>query len=183
MVVPTQVAHLNVDELYLLNGLLAMPTRDSFELVSDLAGMWAWMQPLQRSLDALSLAEWQREYQRLFIHGKADAPCPPFESFYRDERVPGLAGCEVAKLYAHTGIRLQNIPADYLGSELNLLAELIHLAEEVDTDIIIEMWERLGNWVPKLARDLSQHASLEFYQVLGQRLGQLFDVSAAEPAA
>ena len=161
---------LNVDELHLLRGLLAFPTDDSYALVKQLARSWSWLGSVRDELESTSIDDWREEYRRLFMHGHAPALCPPYESAYAH----GDVQWDIAMLYSRWGVSMCSMPPDYLGSELNLLAELLESEGDLGREPVAEIWEHLTAWVPRLADDLERHARISLYRGLAARLRELF---------
>lgn len=175
MAYSTAPGELDFDELYILSGLLQMPTQESYELVEDLADLWPWLQGLRESVRSLPLEAWQQEYIQLFIHGSPRAPCLPYESVYREELEPGECAARMAEAYIRAGERIPNMPPDFLGAELRLLAQLTEQPQgTTGAQLAHELWDKMRGWVPRLAADLAAHARLEVYRALGRRLRELF---------
>lgn len=171
----TAPSKLDFDELYILSGLLQMPTQESYELVEDLAELWPWLQGLRDSVRSLPLEAWQQEYIQLFIHRSPRAPCPPYESVYCEELEPGECAARMAEVYIRAGERIPNMPPDFLGAELRLLAQLTEQPEgAADSQLAHELWDKMRGWVPRFAEDLVEHARLDIYRALGTRLRELF---------
>jgi|GEM_PF-4258166 len=163
---------LGVDELHLLRGLLTFPAESTLDLVRDLSAVWPWLGDAVRELDTLGLDDWRAEYRRLFFHGAAPALCPPFASAYAgggDEPAWGMAS-----LHMRAELPLSNLPPDYLGAELNLLAELLESEHDLGPELLQEAWRHMQGWVPAFADCLVRHAGLHLYRGIGQRLDQLF---------
>lgn len=173
MQVATAPHQLDVDELYILSGLLQMPGEESYDLVGDLTGVLGWLRGAYESLQGLPLDEWQQAYIRLFVHRTPRAPCPPYESAYCQELEPGECAARTADLFARAGARILNMPPDFLGSELRLLAELVE-DRTSDPRLSFLLWDRLRQWVPRFGADLERHAELLVYRALGKRLQELF---------
>ncbi len=111
------------------------------------------------------------EYERLFV-GPGQVPCPPYESFWRDD-VPidlwhslmGPCTADVRRLYRDLGIDLDpaagELP-DHVAVEFEALACALsrpdggHVAEALVTD-------HLGRWLPRLCRAVASEAGHPFY--------------------
>ena len=163
---------ISVDELHLLRGLLAFPNESSLELAIDLAEVWPWLQDARDSLEDAGLEAWREEYRRLFFGGDQPAVCPHHASAYPG--VPRDAPWRVARLYARAGLPLCNVPPDYVGSELNLLAELLESEHDLGSGLVNEAWSHMAAWIPQFARCLGKSTRLDFYRGIAARLQDLF---------
>lgn len=166
------MARLSVDELHLLRGLLAFPNEASLELLRELSEVWPWLEAAGQDMDAGSLDDWRSEYCRLFFNGEEAARCPHFSSAY--EGAPNNAASKVAGLYMRAGLPLCNIPPDFIGSELNLLAELLESEHDLGSSLLHEAWLHMAGWIPQFAACLRRETRLALYRVMADRLEQLF---------
>ncbi len=166
---------MNIDPhlLRTLAGVLAMPGEDSLPALRELAKESAWLQPAIKELESIPLDAWQGEHTQLFITGFPKTPCPPFESAYRHGSMGGSATEELLGLYAKVNLTAGEMPADYLGTELEYAAYL--LENDAEEALWPELWDgRLARWVPKFADDLIKHSQLELYRSVGGKLRELF---------
>ena len=165
---------LTADNLRLLGGLLATPGSDSLETVKALVEEHGWLSPAVDELSSLPLDQWQGEHTQLFLSGYPKTPCPPFESAYRNKRMNGPACSEVEAFYQRAGLQMESeeVPADYIGTELECAAWLLDQGEQA-------LWEELrgehlSRWIGKFAEDLKAAATLKLYRSLGEKLADLF---------
>ena len=160
-------------ELRLAAALLAMPADDALEALEVLASEADWLTPACEELKREPLDRWQAEHTRLFINGYPRTPCPPFESAYRHGRMNGSAVDELEALYANSGLRSPELPADFLGVVLEYAA---HLEEAGTQDALrCALWQdHLDRWVLRFAEDLDAHARLRLYRDLASRLAGIF---------
>ena len=165
---------LTADNLRLLGGLLATPGKDSLETVKELATQHNWLLPAVDELSSLPLDQWQGEHTHLFLSGYPKTPCPPFESVYRNRRMNGPACTEVEDFYQRAGLQMNSdeVPADYLGTELECAAWLLDRGEQALWDELLE--GHLKKWVGKFAVDLKTAATLKLYRSLGEQLAAIF---------
>ena len=163
---------ISIDELHLLRGLLAFPNESSLELALDLAEVWSWLQDTRDDLEAAGLEPWREEYRRLFFGGDEPAVCSHNASAYQG--IPRDAPWHVARLYARAGLPLCNVPPDYIGSELNLLAELLESEHDLGSGLVHEAWSHMAAWIPKFARCLGTNTRLGLYRGIAARLEDLF---------
>lgn len=160
-------------DVSLLGILLAAPQDDSLEALTDIATEQSWLAAAVAELQTLSLEEWQAEHTRLFITGHPYTACLPFESAWREGRMAGHSLIKIQQLYAHTGFTPSaELPADYLGSELEWLASLL-LAETLDEEVFMQALVHLREWVPAFAQTLQQESKLALYRVIAQKLETL----------
>lgn len=172
---PTSTTLPEPARLRLLAGLLAIPTRDSYSVLEEVAEQAPWLRDTLGELSALPLDRWQGEHTRLFISGFPHTACPPFESAYREGLMGGSTGDQVIALYQRVGLETRDIPPDYLGALLELAAHLVEQPEPPDSELWTTLWhEHLGTWVPRFAQDLIEAAQLSLYRRLGEELLRLF---------
>lgn len=165
---------LTADNLRLLGGLLATPGSDSLETVKALVKEHSWLSPAVDELSSLPLDQWQGEHTRLFLSGYPKTPCPPFESVYRNKRMNGPACSEVEAFYRRAGLQMESeeVPADYLGTELECAAWVLDQGQQALWDELRE--NHLNKWVRKFAEELQAAARLKLYRTLGEQLTRLF---------
>ena len=111
------------------------------------------------------------EHERLFV-GPGQVPCPPYESFWRDD-VPidlwhslmGPCTADLRRLYRELGIDMDQAAGelpDQVAVEFEALAyalsrpDCAHVAEALVTD-------HLGQWLPRLCRAVATEAGHPFY--------------------
>ena len=163
------------NQLRILAALLAMPEDDALDLLRDMRPQAPWLEPSLPELQRIPLEHWQAEYTRLFISAYPRIPCPPYESAYRQGTMGGIFVDELADLYRRAGLQAVDVPADYLGTMLECAA---YLKETSRDELFTELTEEhLGWWIPRFARDLVDHAGLDFYRVLGRQIGALIPES------
>ncbi|MCG6940868.1 MAG: molecular chaperone TorD family protein [Thiohalocapsa sp.] len=175
-------------QLRLLAALLAMPEAESLDALRELVPRALWIAEAVDELAALPLDRWQAEHTRLFVNGYPKTPCIPFESAYRQGQMGGTSAQDLRGLYRKAGLQTEDMPADYLGTELEFAAFLAdtRLADaglagvgHGGDDCLIEalqaeLWrEHLAHWLPRFAQDLREHARLLLYRRLGEQLAGL----------
>ncbi|MGD8207390.1 MAG: molecular chaperone TorD family protein [Thiohalocapsa sp.] len=170
----TALRDLDFDELFILSGLLQVPGNIAKEFVLDVGQSWAWLREAVRDLQGMSLDEWQREYVELFLRRGTEISCPPYESDYCVEDPADACAVRLAEIHMLAGVPVSNMPPDYIGSELRLLAQLLEYDTQADPALAEELWGRLRAWVPRFAADLEQRSRLSLYRALGRRLAQIF---------
>lgn len=111
------------------------------------------------------------EYERLFV-GPGQVPCPPYESFWRDDvqidlwhSLMGPCTADLRRLYRELGIDMDpaagELP-DHVAVEFEALAYAFshphggHVAEALVTG-------HLGRWLPRLCRAVTNGARHPFY--------------------
>ncbi|MEJ2694049.1 MAG: molecular chaperone TorD family protein [Candidatus Thiodiazotropha sp.] len=144
-----------------LHGLmLRMPDENSLSLLQSLSTEQSWMRVGLDELAQTPLGHWQGEYIRLFINGLPNTAAPPYESVYRQATISGPVVDELHALYADAGLTIGEMPADYLGTQLEFAA---HLAAS-------DHHEHLQHWLPKFTADLCQQSRLLIYRLWGGQL-------------
>ncbi|HEX9033367.1 MAG TPA: molecular chaperone TorD family protein [Streptosporangiaceae bacterium] len=145
---------------------------DAAEVASDLAGGMAPAGlPAATSGDGPALLE---EYERLFV-GPAKVPCPPYESYWRDD-VPidiwhslmGPCTAELRQLYRRLGIDVtggQPELPDHVAVELEALAYALTRPDGHDVAHSL-LTGHLGRWLPRLCKAVAAQASHPFYRDL-----------------
>lgn len=162
-------------QLRILAALLAMPEDDALDALRDMRPQAPWLEPCLPELERIPLEHWQTEHTRLFISAYPRLPCPPYESAYRQGTMGGISARELADLYRRAGLQAVDVPADYLGTLLECAA---YLKETGRDDLLRELTEEhLAFWVPRFARDLTDHAGLDLYRALGRQIGALIPES------
>ncbi|SIN70943.1 respiratory nitrate reductase chaperone NarJ [Sulfurivirga caldicuralii] len=164
-----------VQELHLLASLLGEPTEESLPLLEEIAPQLPWLSDAAlEQLRETPLEEWQAEHTRLFISGRPHTECVPFESVWREGQMIGESAMALKRLYDAFGFTPDaELPADFLGSELECLAfALTHHADKEET--LVELLEHLHGWIPKFAKAVRIHAELELYRDWAKRLEALF---------
>ena len=127
------------------------------------------------------------EYTGLFISNHPQAPCRPIESVYTEGLLVGEATEDAAAQYLRFGLQANEEQPDHLAAELEFVAWLAARelqagerrggkrslggsAEENRTPgdyaAARDSFRRrhLANWVPRLARDVEQAATLSLYR-------------------
>jgi len=161
-------------ELRILASLLGAPDMDAKEAVQELAAHYSWLQPAADELEALPLGEWQAEHTRLFISGSPTPPCPPYESVYLSGRKHGPQEQALKDLYRRINLSASGMPADYLGTLLECMAQL-NAEPEIGKAYWSELWDgHLARWVPRFCRELGMESRLSLYRIVAKRLCELF---------
>lgn len=157
--------------LRLLGLMLYMPNEESLPLLEELSIDQPWMQAGLHELAETPLSHWQGEYTRLFVNGFPNTPAPPYESVYRHQAMFGPVIDELTELYRKAGLSVGQMPADYLGTQLEFAA---YLAESDDPQAAFwlkQFWrEHLQQWLPRFVADLCQHSKLLIYRLWGGQL-------------
>lgn len=111
------------------------------------------------------------EYERLFV-GPGQVPCPPYESFWRDD-VPidlwhslmGPCTGDLRRLYRKLGIDMDPAsgePPDHVAVELEALAYALSRADRNDVAKTL-MTDHVSQWLPRLCRAVASDARQPFY--------------------
>jgi putative dimethyl sulfoxide reductase chaperone len=157
--------------LRLHNLMLCMPEPESLKLLNTLATEQCWMQAGLDELAHTSLEEWQGEYTRLFINGFPQTAAPPYESVYRHKTMCGPVVDKLHALYHDAGLTAGDMPADYLGTQLEFAAHLAASDDPRSDHWQARLWrEHLMQWLPKFTVDLCQHSRLLIYRLWGGQL-------------
>ncbi len=152
-----------------------MPDGESLSALQELGAEYDWLQPAIEELESMPLDRWQGEHTRLFITGFPTTPCPPFESAYRHGSMGGSSLEDLQGMYHRSGLLPQDMPADYLGTELEYAAHLLEDGGEPAKNLLREFREQhLILWVPRFANELVEHSTLELYSAVGRVLFDLF---------
>lgn len=147
------------------------------EVSCDLLSHW-WTRPTESEVATWpappnDIAALLNEYERLFV-GPAKVPCPPYESFWRED-VPidlrrslvGPCTAELDHIYRQLGIQLGKSCgelADHIAVELEALAFASAKGLDDVADTIFSA--HLQRWVPRLCRAVSRAAEHSFYKEL-----------------
>ena len=172
---PTNTTTQPVQELHLLAILLGEPTEESLPLLEEVAPQLPWLSDAAMAqLRETPLETWQMEHTRLFITGRPHTECSPFESVWREGQMVGESAMALKRLYEVFGFTPDaELPADYLGSELECLAyALTHHADQEEH--LVALLEHLHGWIPRFAKAVRIHADLELYRDWARRLEALF---------
>ncbi len=155
-----------------LHGLmLCMPETESLSLLESLAPEHRWMQAGLHELSLTPLDEWQGEYTRLFVNGFPKTAAPPFESVYRHQSMFGPVVDELHALYREAGLAIGEMPADYLGTQLEFAAHLAASSDPRAPEWLARLWrDHLHRWLPKFITDLCQNSHLLIYRLWGGQL-------------
>ncbi len=163
------------NQLRILAALLAMPEADALDALRDMRPQAPWLEFSLPELERIPLEHWQAEHTRLFISAYPKLPCPPYESAYRQGTMVGISARELADLYHRAGLQAVDVLPDYLGTLLECAA---YFKETGRDDLLRELTEEhLALWLPRFARDLVDHAGLDFYRTLGRQIGILIPES------
>lgn len=133
----------------------------------DVAAAWQpWLGSAIRQLMHAGLDAWRGEHTRLFV---VPALAPPFASAFREGGINGASAGEAQDFYAALGLASrEGLPADYLGSLLECEAYLLENAPEQDAEAFHRAF--MADWLERFVARLLEHATLEFYRGLGERL-------------
>ena len=153
-------------------------------------GTWAAARVLEAETDALISSNPLREpvlvpgledvpalleeYERLFV-GPGQVPCPPYESFWRED-VPvdirrtlmGPCTADLRRAYLDLGLQVSwssgELP-DHIAIELEALAYALSF---VETESLARQLfeEHLAQWLPRLCRAVAHEAEEGFYRDL-----------------
>jgi len=159
------------ETLRLYSGLLASPAGDSLEVLGELAGEFAWLSESVAELAQTPLEEWQAEHARLFISGHPKIACPPFESAFLGGAMFGTACDQLGDLYRRAGLQAEDVPPDYLGTQLECAAYLLEQPCEHSHALLQELWrDHLKGWLPRFGTALQAESRLLLYRELGAQL-------------
>jgi TorA maturation chaperone TorD len=158
-----------------LHGLiLCMPDHESLSLLQSLSQEQSWMRAGLHELSLLPLQQWQGEYTRLFVSGFPKTAAPPFESVYRHQAMHGPVVEQLHDLYRDAGLSIGEMPADYLGTQLEFAAHLAASDHPRAADWQARLWQNhLLKWLPRFIADLSQNSQLLIYRLWGAQLALL----------
>lgn len=125
-------------------------------------------------IDGDAVAE---EYERLFV-GPGHVPCPPYESFWREDvsidiRRSLMGPCTAALRQLYAELELEVSPAagelpDHAAVELEALAYALTFEETLPVAQRI-FSEHLRQWMPRLCRAVAHTATVPFYRELAGR--------------
>jgi len=166
-----------IQELIVLAGLLGEPCSESMEAIQELAPQLNWLsEDSVKEIESTPLERWQMEHTRLFISGHPKTECAPFESVWTEGRMVGETTESIQALYNKVQYKPDaELPADYLGSELEFLAFVLENYSEQQA-FLVEILEHLHTWVPKFAKAIRIHSELSFYRDYAKRLEALFEI-------
>ncbi len=111
------------------------------------------------------------EYERLFV-GPGQVPCPPYESFWRDD-VPidlwhtlmGPCTADLRRLYRKLGIEMDpaagELP-DHVAVEFEALAYALSRADSNDVAKTL-VADHVSQWLPRLCRAVASEAQQPYY--------------------
>ena len=168
------VLNVSPETLRLLSGLLASPGIESLDVLRELAEEYVWLGESIVELEQKSLEEWQAEHARLFISGHPKTICPPFESAFLGGTMFGTACDSLGDLYRRAGLQAEDLPPDYLGTELECAAYLQEQPCDHSSELLQELWqEHLSVWIPRIASLLQEESRLLFYRQFGKQLAGL----------
>ncbi len=155
-----------------LHGLmLCMPDTESLSLLQTLSAEQSWMQAGLEELRQTPLDQWQGEYTRLFVNGFPKTAAPPYESVYRHATMFGPVVDKLHDLYREAGLTIGEMPADYLGTQLEFAAHLAASEDPRAEHLQTRLWqEHLRHWLPRFTADLCQHSKLLIYRLWGGQL-------------
>ncbi len=153
--------------------MLSQPVEDSLSLLQTLSADHPWLALGVKELSGIPLSTWQGEHTRLFVSGYPKTVAPPFESVYRHQAMFGPVVEELIALYRHAGLSAEQMPADYLGVELECALYLTTSQQADASRLLHQLWaDHLLRWLPAFAADL-QHSRLALYRLWGEQLNQL----------
>lgn len=168
----------------LLAGCYHPPNRELYDLIDD-----AFSDPeLAFAVDANALLDHLPESQQTLVHdhtqlfvGPFEIPAPPYGSVYLDDdRVMTASTTVVEGLYRDEGLDIGlDEPPDHIAAELEflyvlVLGELEALNEQPAESLTYLKRQReflhahLGEWGPRFAANVIEHADTEFYRTLGE---------------
>ncbi|MEJ2455354.1 MAG: molecular chaperone TorD family protein [Candidatus Thiodiazotropha sp.] len=151
--------------------MLCMPELESLPLLQELADEHPWMQAGLHELNLTPLEEWQGEYTRLFVNGFPKTPAPPYESVYRHQSMQGPVVDTLHDLYQDAGLTIGEMPADYLGTQLEFAAHLAASDDPRAPHWQTRLWrDHLQHWLPHFIADVCQHSQLLIYRLWGGQL-------------
>ncbi len=158
-------------KLRLLSRMICMPDKESLSQLISLGAEQPWMQAGLDELAKTPLSHWQGEYTRLFVNGLPNSAAPPFESVYRHQTLFGPVVDELHELYQDAGLAIGEMPADYLGTQLEFAAHLADSDDPRAADWQARLWQdHLQHWLPRFITDLCQQSRLLIYRLWGGQL-------------
>lgn len=144
------------------------------DLVSASLGIDGHSVLLGGELDADGRAE---EYERLFV-GPGHVPCPPYESFWREDvavdiRRSLMGPCTAALRELYARLELEVVPStgelpDHVAVELEALAYALSSDETLPVASTI-VSQHLRHWLPRLCRAVAHETTVPFYRELADR--------------
>lgn len=149
-----------------------MPEDDALDVLKDMLPSAPWLASSLPELEQIPLDHWQAEYTRLFVSGYPKTPCPPFESAYRQGTMGGTTAGDLGSLYRRADLQATEVPADYLGTQLEFAAYLLERSD--GKELLLELTrDHLAHWLPRFAQDLQAHSQVELYRSLGVQLADV----------
>ncbi|MGD0874032.1 MAG: molecular chaperone TorD family protein [Acidimicrobiales bacterium] len=114
------------------------------------------------------------EYERLFV-GPGQVPCPPYESFWRED-VPvdirrtlmGPCTAELKEIYLELGLQVSSLSGelpDHIAIELEAMAYALSF-DETEPMARRLFDKHLAQWLPRLCRAVAHEAEGDFYRDL-----------------
>ncbi len=162
------------DILRLLSGLLASPGDESLDVLREMTAQHDWLDKPVKELENTPLEEWQAEHTRLFISGHPKTVCPPFESSFLSGSMFSTTCDQLGDIYRRAGLQANNLPPDYLGTELECAAWLSEQSCNHGSELLRELWrEHLAAWLPRFGSTLQEESRLQLYRLFGQQLTEL----------
>ena len=128
---------------------------------------------VRSALSASATEDLLAEYERL-LNGPGRAPCPPYESLWRDDgpkrdqgRLMGPAAADVVRLYGELGLQVRG-DAHELPDHLAIEWEALAFALEHDaTDAAATLLgEHLALWIPQFCDAVAAETGQPFYAAL-----------------
>ncbi|MBS4097820.1 MAG: molecular chaperone TorD family protein, partial [Sulfuricella sp.] len=110
----------------------------------------------------------------LFICGHPKTACPPFESAFLGGGMFGIACDRLGDLYRRAGLQAEDVPPDYLGTQLECAAYLLEQPCDHSNELLQELWrDHLAGWAPRFGTALQGESRLQLYRELGAQLEEL----------
>ncbi|MFN3412596.1 MAG: molecular chaperone [Thermoanaerobaculum sp.] len=138
-----------------------------------------WLTQLQRAAQVAGALEVEKDYVRLFFSPRG-ALCPPWEGVWVGEspRLFGPRHESVLTFARRLGVEppdYERESADHIATELTLAG--FFLSSE-NPGVFHEFWDQhLQPWVSVFGRCLEEHASTDFYRLVGRALQELADTT------
>lgn len=173
-----------VDALYLLAHWWSRPEAEEVLLWISAEGLFREVHqrlspakpmialPLEH--DDAEIGKLLEEYERIFV-GPGPVPCPPYESFWRqdvpvDIRRSLMGPCTAELNHIYGELEIQQLPGfgelpDYIAVELEALGYSISLQSSQAFARQL-YFDHLKRWLPKLCRAVRHEANHPFYRLL-----------------